>query len=177
LKAGYIILLTVIVPILTELKDQSLSGSHQDNIRIGTLQQFVDNAESSTGSKVLRVIHAPSDFVHQLPFTTEYLAWRETRSLTYCKEEDNSMIGLLRWNDFSNADAVQSWRLVPHGFGAFFDVHAGSQWMAVSAPLCSPFDPSTLATPDIFSPEFSPDCLNDELIYPEAILLTEGTRM
>ena len=65
------------------------------SIKTGILQQFVENAKMPESCKVLRVIHVPSDFVEQLPFATKYLAWRETLSLMYCKEEENSMINLL----------------------------------------------------------------------------------
>ena len=120
-----------------------------------------------------------------MPFTTEHLAWCETRSLTYCKEDDNSLIGLLRWNNFSNTDAMQWWTMVPHGFGIYFDIHAGSQWFAIAASHTSPddrdatpFDPDLLATPDIFPCDFVPTAaLDRELIHPEAILVREGTRM
>jgi len=114
----------------------------------------------------------------QLPFMTEHLAVRETRSLTHCKEEDNSMIGILRWNDFSTVDAVQWWRLVPHGFGAFFDVLAGSQWIIIAAPACSPLDPDFFATSDLYINELTEtETPNPEYIRPEAILLTAGMRM
>ncbi len=151
-------------------------------MKIGTLRQFVDNSTSDAGGKILRVIHAPSDVLKQLPFATEYLAWRETRSLTYCKEEDNSLIGLLRWNDFSNTDAIQWWTMAPHGFGVYFDVHAGSQWIAIAAVHVdsdsSPFDPDLLATADLFLQNFVPtNSLNPELVHPEAMLVSKGMRM
>ena len=180
----YVILISDQRLVLTEVEDQSLPGPQHNRIRTGPLRLFVDNSDETEG-KILRVVHAPSDVVHHFPFTTEYLAWRETRSLAYCKEEDDFPMRLLRWNDFSNTDAMQWWRMVPHGFGMYFDVHEGSQWIAIAAPRpptidpnCSPFDPDLLATPEIFLPDFVPtEPLNRELIHPEAMLLTVGTRM
>ncbi|KIM38064.1 hypothetical protein M413DRAFT_13028 [Hebeloma cylindrosporum] len=164
-----------------QIEDQSLLPSASTCLRTGSLQQFVDNAESKRGSKILRVIHAPSDSVQQMSFTTEYLAWRETRSLTYCKEENYSSISTLRWNDFSNTDAVQWWNLVPHGFGAFLDVRSGSQLIIVAAPASSPsssFNPDDFATSEIFIPGFLPTrAIHPVFFHPEAILLTEGMRI
>ena len=65
------------------LEDQLLEPNELPNIKTGSLQQFIQNAESKRARKVLRVIHAPSDFIQQLPFTTDYLVWHETRSLPY----------------------------------------------------------------------------------------------
>jgi hypothetical protein len=160
------------------LPDQSLEPLKSTNIKTGSLHQFVQNAESKRARKVLRVIHAPSDVIEQLPFTTDYLAWRETRSLAYCKEEDYSTIGSLRWNDYDNADAIQQWTLIPHGFGLYLDVRAGSKWIIVSSPADFPFDPDHFATSDVFLPEFvSIRRLNELFVHPEAILLTQGMRM
>jgi len=154
------------------------------------LEQFVENAsESPQHRKVLRVIHAPSDVIQKLPFATDYLAWRETQSFVYCKDENISIISLLRWNDFSNADAIQWWRLVPFGFGIFFDVRAGSKWIAIAGPASSPFDPDLLATPNLFIPDEEQGRVTDPVIrhpegvydstitHPEGILLTAGMRM
>ena len=143
------------------------------------MQQFVENTEHEAGwQKILRVIHAPSDLMPQLPFATEHLVLQETRSLTHCKEEDNSMIGLLRWNDFSTVDAVQWWRLVPHGFGVFFDVLAGSQWIIIAAPASLPLHPNFFATSDLYINIFmETEAINPTLIRPEAILLTAGMQM
>jgi hypothetical protein len=81
---------------LTQLVDQSLSPFQAENIKTGTLEQFVKNAsESPQRCKVLRVIHAPSNVMQKLPFATEYLAWHETQSFMYCKDESNSIISLL----------------------------------------------------------------------------------
>ncbi|KIM35727.1 hypothetical protein M413DRAFT_32284 [Hebeloma cylindrosporum] len=160
---------------LMQPEDQSLSSSNFSNIKTGTLLQFIENAELPRTRKVLRVIRAPSDEVQQLPFATDLLAWRETRSLTYCKEEDNSMFNILRWNEFSNTNAIQGWRLIPHGFGAFFDVRAGAQWIFIAGPACSPFNPDIFADLELFidGPEGS-KIINPKLTQPEAMLLTAG---
>jgi len=160
------------------LEDQSLEPSGSTNVKTGSLQQFFQNAESRSTRKILRVIHAPCDFVDQLPFTTDYLAWRETRSLTYCKEEAYSTINALRWNDYDNADAIQQWTLVPHGFGLYMDIRAGSKWIIIGGPSNFPFDPDHFATSDLFVPEFvSTKMMNQLFVHPEAILLTQGMRM
>ena len=160
------------------LEDQSLEPTELPNIKTGSLQQFVQNAESKRARKVLRVIHAPSDFIQQLPFTTDYLAWRETRSLPYCKEEEYSTIGALRWNDYDNADAIQKWTLVPHGLGLYLEIRAGSKWIIVWSPAEFPFNPDHFATWDLFLPEFlSTRRVNQLFVHPEAILLREGMGM
>lgn len=153
------------------------------------MQQFVDNAEEQT-RKVLRVIHAPSEAVdHRFPFATEHLAWRETTSLTYCKHEEPSKISLLRWNDYSNADAFQWWRLVPLGFGLFYDIRAGSQLISIASPVdplpvdgSDPkdhvFDPYVFASPHLFTTDDQEmKAISPEITSPEAIWLTAGMRM
>ena len=92
--------------------------------------------------------------MRQLPFTTDILAWRETPSLPYCKEEEYSAIGALRWNEYENADAIQKWTLVPHGLGLFLEIRAGSKWIIVCSPADFPFDPDHFATSDLYLPEF-----------------------
>jgi hypothetical protein len=160
------------------LQDQSLEPSESTNIKTGSLDQFFQNAESKRARKVLRVIHAPSDSMEQLPFTTDYLAWRETRSLAYCKEEEYSTIGALGWNDYENANAIQQWTLVPHGFGLHLEIRAGSKWIIIGSPAQLPFDPEHFATSDMFLPEFVMTQKTNQLfIHPEAILLREGMQM
>jgi hypothetical protein len=173
----------IISPIVTTafsdiLQDQSLVPSESANFKTGSLDQFFENAESKRARKVLRVIHAPSDSMNQLPFTTDYRAWRETRSAAYCKEEEYSSIGALRWNDYDNANAMQPWTLVPHGFGIYLQICAGSKWIIVGSPAEFPFDPAHFSTSDIFLPEFvATQNLNELFIHPEAILLTQGMQM
>ena len=167
-------------------EDQSLPPSESDNIKTGSLQQFFHNAEAQKTRKVLRVIHAPSDYTQQqsfttdylVSFTTDYLAWRETQSRPYCKQEEYSSITALRWNDYENANAIQKWTLVPHGFGLYLDVRAGSKWVIVGSPAVLPFGPDDFATADMFALEsWETSMINDVYIRPEAILLTEGMRM
>jgi len=159
------------------------------NIKRGTLQQFVDNAEEQT-RKVLRVIHAPSEAVDQwFPFATKHLAWRETPSLTYCKHEEPSKISLLRWNDYSNTDVFQWWWLVPLGFGLFYNICGGSQLISITSPVDSrsvddvgkkghAFDPHVFASSDLFmTDDQGMKVINQEMTSPEAIWLTAGMRM
>jgi len=159
-------------------KDQTLPPSKSSSIKTGSLQLFFQNAEAQRTRKVLRVIHAPSDHTQQQPFATDYFAWRETQSHPYCKEEEYSAIYTLRWNDYENANAVQKWTLIPHGFGLYFDVRAGSKWIIVGSPAALPFGPDDFATSDMFALEsWSTSMINELYIRPEAILLTEGMRM
>ena len=168
----------ITTPFSDILQDQSLVPSESTNIKTGSLDQFFQNTESKRARKVLRVIHAPSDFMEQLPFTTDYLAWRETQSLAYCKEEEYSTIGALRWNDYDNANAIQQWTLVPHGFGLYLEIRAGSKWIIISSPAEFPFDPEHFATSDLFLPEFvATQKMNQLFIHPEAILLMQGVQM
>lgn len=166
-----------IVTCLIYFEDQSLESS-ASNIKTGSLHHFFQNAESKSARKILKVIHAPSDFVEQLPFATEYLAWRETRSLTYCKEEDYSTIAMMRWNDYENADAVQNWTLVPHGFGLYLEIRGGSKWIIIGSPAEFPFDPEKFSSSELYLPDFVENRkINESFIHPEAILLTQGMRM
>ena len=155
-----------------------MAPTESPNVKTGSLQQFVENAESERARKVLRVIRAPSHLMRQLPFTTDYLAWRETPSLPYCKEEEYSAIGALRWNEYENADAIQKWTLVPHGLGLYLEIRAGSKWIIVCSPTDFPFDPDHFATSDLYLPEFlSTRMMNELFVHPEAILLTAGMAM
>lgn len=116
--------------------------------------------------------------MQQFSFTTNYLAWRETRSLPYCKEEKYSSIDDLRWNDYDNADALQKWTLVPHGLGLYMQIRAGSKWIIVGGPADFPFQLNSFANMDLFLPEFvNSGSLNERFVHPEAILLTEGMGM
>lgn len=160
-------------------EDQSLEPSASStNIKTGSLHQFFENAESKRRRKVLKVVHAPSDFMEQLPFASEYLAWRETRSLAYCKEEEYSTIAMMRWNDYENANALQQWTLVPHGFGLYMEIRAGSKWIIIGSPADFPFDSRHYAPSTVFLPDFVEERkLNELIMHPEAILLTQGMRM
>jgi hypothetical protein len=160
------------------LQGQSLVPLESSNIKMGTMDQFFQNAEAKTSRKILRVIHAPSDSMEQLAFTTDYLAWRETRSQTYCREEQYSSIGALRWNDYDNANAIQQWSLVPHGFGLYLQIHAGSKWIIIGSPADFPFEPEHFSFTEIFLPEFvETQQTNQIYIHLEAILLRQGMQM
>lgn len=117
----------------------------------------------------------------QTNFGSEYLTWRETKSHVYCKGEDASLIKLLRWNDISTTHSVQWWTPIPHGFGAFIDVRAGSLLVMVAASPHthkSLFHPVYLSLPAFYMPKFHRTIVPHALdVEPEAILLTEGMRM
>ena len=142
------------------------------------MDQFFENAESKRAKKILRVIHAPSDSMEQLAFTTDYLAWHETQSLAYCKEEEYSSIVALRWNDYDNANAIQQWTLVPHGFGLYLQIRSGSKWIIIGSPADFLFAPEHFSSADIFLPEFvAMQKMNRIFIHPEVILLRQGMQM
>ena len=160
------------------LEDQSLVPSESSNIKMGIMDQFFQNMESKTSRKILRVIHTPSDSMEQLAFTTDYLTWHETHSQMYCKEEQYSSIGALRWNNYDNANAIQQWTLVPHGFGLYLQIHTGSKWIIIGSPADFPFEPEHFSFTEIFLPEFvATQQTNQIYIHPEVILLRQGMQM
>ena len=84
----------------------------------------------------------------------------------------------MRWNDYDNANAIQQWTLVPHGFGLYLEICAGSKWIIIGSPAEFPFDPEHFATLDLFLPEFvAMQKMNQLFIHPEAILLMQGVQM
>lgn len=65
-------------------------------------------------------------------FSSDHAAWRETLSDPFCDQDDSTKQSLLRWTEASTANATRFWRLVPAGFGAFFDIRSGVQWMIIA---------------------------------------------
>jgi hypothetical protein len=118
---------------LTLLKDQSTSEIPE--IKNGILKQFVENLELDNPN-VLRIIRMRSySGAERFPFSSDYVAWRETAFDPYCNydlSEDSS----LRWTDVSTANAVQFWRIAPAGFGIFFDIRSGSQLVIIATTDC-----------------------------------------
>jgi hypothetical protein len=111
------------------------------------------------------------------PFGSEYVAWRETKSDVYCKQDDSSLLNLLRWNDISMANSLQWWTPLPHGFGAVMDVRSGSQWIII-ATATEPCDDDMFEYPTYYLPSFRRSQAENNLaLEVEAILLTQGMRM
>lgn len=166
-------------PMDENTSDQRLS----ERLFSGTLRQFIDNVESSGNKKVLRIVRMQSEASPgYTSFGSEFVAWRETKSRAYCKHEDPSLIKLLAWNDIATAHATQWWTQTPHGFGLYFDVRQGCQWVVIATP---PQDSAVdrretlnyFADPDFFIPPFQPMGEFNRPIATEAILVSEGMRM
>jgi hypothetical protein len=158
-----------------------IPGDFSARLVRGTLQEFLDNAESDGDCKVLRIVRMPSETpTHQTTFGTEYVAWRESKSRVYCKQEDPSLINSLRWNDISITHSIQWWTHIPHGFGAFIDIRTGSQLVVIPTPDKSNglFDRLQFSNPGFYLPRFERATPHHRFAtQPEAILLTAGMRL
>ena len=147
----------------------------------GTLREFLQNSETGNDAKVLRIVRMASEIPpQQTSFGSEYVSWRETKTQAYCRQEDPSLLNLLRWNDVSMAHSLQWFTPTPHGFGLFFDIRSGSQWIVIAAPSHSipSFDPSFFGLPSYFINQFGPEAIDGyPVMEPEAMLVTEGMRM
>lgn len=65
-------------------------------------------------------------------FSSDHAAWRDTLQDPGSALEDISKRSTLRWTDASNTNAVQFWRVIPAGFGAFFDIRSGQIWVIIA---------------------------------------------
>ena len=72
-------------------------------------------------------------------FSSDHVAWRETIFNPYCLY-DSLEESSLRWTDVSTANAVQSWRIAPSGFGIFFDIRSGCQLVIIATTECAAND-------------------------------------
>lgn len=118
------------------IKSQDQSKSDKPQLTNGILKQFVDNLESNNPN-ILRIIRMKSYLGAELfPFSSDYLAWRETVLNPYCVY-DSLEESSLRWTDVSTANAVQFWRVAPAGFGNFFDIRSGSQLIIIATTECA----------------------------------------
>lgn len=90
----------------------------------------MDNLEVEKPN-VLRIVRMKSyaGFESNL-FSSDHAAWRETTPTS----EEIEKLSSLRWTDVSMTNAVQFWRIVPSGFGSYFDVRCGSIWIIVATP-------------------------------------------
>ena len=97
----------------------------------GILKQFVKNLELNNPN-TLRIVRMKSYLGAELhPFASEHIAWHDTASDPYCDLESFEDFSL-RWTDVSTKNAVQLWRIIPAGFGMFFDVRSGQQLIIIA---------------------------------------------
>ena len=114
-----------------------------------------------------------------LPFTSEHAAWRDTVSDPYCDGETSEYTSL-RWTDLSTTDAIQFWKMMPAGFGAFFDVRSGLQLIIIATPICADEDNNTVSFTCWSCYLHNFDRLNPEFYsenHIEAIRLEAGNRL
>jgi hypothetical protein len=97
-------------------------------------KKFVDNLESPSPN-VLRIARMRSSSgMEPLPFSADHAAWRDTLRDPYCIKDDPTVQSSLRWNEAATANAIQFWRIIPSGFGAFMDVRSGQSWIIIATP-------------------------------------------
>ena len=170
------------------LLDQSVPRMVPERLVSGTLRQFIENVESRRNKKVLRIIRMPSETSpSRTRFGSEFVAWRETKSLAYCSQEDPSLIKLLAWNDIATQHSTQWWTLTPHGFGLSMDVRSGCQWIVIATPPQNSGQDAVkllhyFAHPHLFIPSFHGIQLGQcevpiDVIDVEAMLISEGMQM
>lgn len=96
------------------------------------LHEFLENLQSSD-KNILRTFRMKSySGMESSSFSSDHAAWRETLSEPFCDQDDNAEQSLLRWTEASTAHATRFWRLVPAGFGAYFDIRSGRQWVIIA---------------------------------------------
>ncbi|KIM38926.1 hypothetical protein M413DRAFT_419911 [Hebeloma cylindrosporum] len=146
--------------------DQGYRGVHHP----ATLKQFIDRCADRTTKNILHVSHMKSELhSRQAPYSTNFVVCRETAQEPHCEEEKNRDMTIIKWYDLATENAVQGWRLVPHGFGAALEVSTGKMWVVV-------VDAGTDASN--FLPYFDPmSATNRSGIPMEAIVLHEGAKL
>lgn len=114
--------------------------------------------------------HMKSKFCsRQAPYSTNFVSCRETDHEPHCIEEKNKDMTILHWHDLATENAVQGWKLVPHGFGAVLEASTGKQWVIVV---------NTGSDASNFLPNFeSVSPTNRAEIPMEAIVLHEGIKL
>lgn len=116
----------------SSFKDQSTVASPQLEKR--SLKQFIDNLNAENPN-ILRIVRMKSYSGFDLTeFSSDHAAWRGTMSDPSSVMDDMSHRSRLRWTDVSMKNSVQFWRMVPAGFGAFFDIRCGQLWIIVANP-------------------------------------------
>ncbi|HEY4831133.1 MAG TPA: hypothetical protein VIH61_01025 [Waddliaceae bacterium] len=68
-------------------------------------------------------------------FSSDHAAWRDISHHSLSALDDISKRSMLRWTNVSTKNAVQFWRLVPAGFGAYFDIRSGQVWVIVATSI------------------------------------------
>jgi len=98
------------------------------------LKQFVENIETNHPN-ILRIIRMHSYAGIELShFSSDHVAWRDTLLDFYCNQDDSTKQSLLRWTDVATKGSIQFWRIPPAGFGVFFDIRSGQQWIIIATP-------------------------------------------
>ena len=119
---------------LFHLADQSTAA--KSTLEKRSVKQFIDNLEGDKPN-ILRIVRMtmPSGFESTL-FSTDYAAWLDMLEDRGSTHEDTSKESALRWTDVLTTNTVQFWRIAPAGFGAYFNVRSGQQWviMATNTP-------------------------------------------
>jgi hypothetical protein len=118
--------------LLINVLDQSTCDDSVVQKRV--LQEFIENLQSRT-KNILRTFRMKSySGMESSSFSSDHVAWRETLYDPFCDEDDSTKLSLLRWTEASTVNSVRFWRVVPAGFGAFFDIRSGRQWVIIASP-------------------------------------------
>ena len=108
-------------------------------------------------------------FPRQAAYSTNFVICRETEHEPHCIEEKNRDMPILHCHDLATENAVQGWKLVPHGFGAVLEASTGKQWVVVA---------NAGSDASNFLPNFeSMLATNRAEISMEAIVLHEGIKL
>jgi len=114
-------------------QDQSTT-SNTPKIMDRQLKQFVENIETNHPN-ILRIIRMHSYAGIELShFSSDHVAWRDTLLDFYCNQDDSTKQSLLRWTDVATKGSIQFWHIPPAGFGVFFDIRSGQQWIIIATP-------------------------------------------
>lgn len=159
-------------------KDQSSTATPQLEKR--SLNQFIKNINCEQPN-ILRIVRMISYAgFESTNFSTDHAAWRDTTTDSSSALNDGSRRSVLRWTDVAMQNAVQFWRIVPGGFGAFFDIRSGHVWIIVATPILDHrnVDRDNFTRSHIYLQEFSRlRPIYDANTRLEAIRLEPGTRL
>ena len=110
------------------------STGERSNIEERTIKNLIENLERSKRSIFRTVRMGSYAGMEPSPFSSDHWAWRETLSEPYCDHDDPRELLSLRWTEVSTANAMQFWKIAPAGFGIFFDIRSGEQWVIIATP-------------------------------------------
>jgi hypothetical protein len=99
-----------------------------------TIQKFIENLKSQSRN-ILGTFHIKSYLgMESLPFLSDHAAWQEMLSEPYWDQDDVAKQSSLRCTEASTRNAIQFWQLIPAGFGIFFNIWSGQQWVIIATP-------------------------------------------